>query len=695
MKIDAHIARLNTYLLNTERVASRDVKKSIEQIGKAKRRGDVEAQTFASELGARAPHIAASQLRRVGADLTRWGLLSQDGIRAAAPQSSRTNVEAVGGELETVPQQQARNQGRTREQMRSSPLSAGPPASTAESAARASGLLMEVVAAQPSEASHVESGKSFALLVTDAEILAAAKAGHSIEWNPQKFPGIFIKPPDNENSVEFFRKVAAALDEIRGETAGFSKSPTGEALLRGLSAQHMMFPEKRVVILGQSESPTGDAACEGEEYAVNYMTEPGERETFVPAWDGPNISYAFDQERGCVVFKNGAGTGSAVFLKEDFGSHQYRTLAMHELTHAYHTLHGNILADFTLDSPDPGKPNATGAMATEETRTTGVGKFFSNPISQSANDIETGDQIKLIYALNSGNAVDDPWERNLADDKGSKRSNLNPTLVPQSFPKTSHKKLESLRASADRAFLKAETKRLRTLQKSCGRHDSEGVRSKRDAQEAMYLETIRLYEKGRYGAAFQLIKRFPKDMLAHLPESKADALQIQNLCAMVKTRYREAVQERLASIRFDPFTANYCDMLQIAAADTEVMWKSLPTSPLLSLLSDVAQVDQRESSPDKILKKLSDIYKKAVYSPRADLAVKCERNGREDAELQTFISQAYAIDLKDVPKQIPVIQADFKRYKPIIDELFLFQADKSSRISEWQLERANQPDDMA
>jgi hypothetical protein len=430
----------------------------------------------------------------------------------------------------------------------------------------------------------------------------------------------------------------------------------------------------------------------------NPNTEVKKKSLDVINGNAATLQCKSDDPGNKIHFINGSGTSAAIYVKDAVLTLFLTSTIMHELTHAHHYLHGNVYSDNQADAPS--LPNAKGRHATEEIRTTGVGKFFNNPLAQVANEIEAGRGFWVSYGYNFGYAISDPWEKNSADDDKNESSSKRRSETPNNLPKTSELKLNVLREETDRLFFTNEAARLSNLQRTRGNiaedialemNQAPSLSEKWAAQEALYLETMRLYQEKRYGAAMQLVKSFPSDMLAHLhPSSKAERLQTKNLCEMVAIRYRETVQSRLAMIRFDPIMYLYHNEMQahelgkenFSLSHIKLLLKALGVKPPLNL-QDYTSIE--------MLSKLSDFFERDVFSKISSLA---QNSGPKGYVLRKILGEVYGLKPAHVKHQIPAILANFQRNRSSIDDLFLYRMDRSERISGYQLALATTPDHL-
>lgn len=619
MKLDGHIGRIKSYLEGSDSVKRGDVKHSIEKVGKAMRRGDMQAQNFVRELGANAQRISASQLSPVSKYLQREGLLPEGA--ANAPESlspgSQTSVDG---------------KARPPRQSRSSWFGLGKPRpSSTDSTPTVELLIRTESSASPSVVRRTENKQPALRPPTQEEIIAAANKSHSIQWNPE-YPGIFIQPPA-EGPVEFFDKVSAALNEIKGGVTGFAKLPSGEALLRGISAQYLMYPDenKKVVLaLATDSNPLAERTM-AVTLDVDFYVDADGKEKSRPPKNEIYATPASDSKGD--FLRPSAGSGAVVYLKKDNAA----GTIYHELTHAFHIVHGNVYGGGSDGDPAPGVRNATGLHATEEVRTTGFGVYVGEAISEASGQLEADGTPEQHYGANYGYNVP-RWESSSAASDASRAA---------------------LRKDADAGFLHNEGQRLsdhvenykeRRRTDTSRETVSQGLAWKREAQVEMYSEAMRLYKNERYGAAFHLVKNFPKDMLHHLSAPSKEPLQIQNLCSMVINRYREVVQEKMAGIRFDVLSEDYYTRLRDVRVDPNNA--HLSSDEVIQLAFDY-------------IRGLQDYFH--------------EGGATGDA----FVDYL-AAKLKSTPDEARAtfeeLMTNFRDNRAAIDELFKFQADRSEAI---------------
>jgi hypothetical protein len=212
-------------------------------------------------------------------------------------------------------------------------------------------------------------------------------------------PGIGV---DSRGGEVFRRQVLSALQKLRA-------APTGRAVLDQVASIHAMYPEKGVVITPTS-GPTATLGTWREPASAfplkNFMATAVARPTgdaFMPFAAGPGVDTAV------VLFNPGQGRDYA--HDPDMGTRTPDLAHVdlgHELVHANRFLHGAAysvpMGDSTVDRNTP--------AAEEELRTTGVGPWRDEPISENAMRRELGLAERLSYVGNRGTRLREPLEKN-------------------------------------------------------------------------------------------------------------------------------------------------------------------------------------------------------------------------------------------------------------------------------------------
>jgi hypothetical protein len=523
--------------------------------------------------------------------------------------------------------------------------------------------------------------------LTNEQIIAAAQSNRCIEWNPAKYPGIYILPPANDDSVSFFKNVCAQLDMMLGTNNGIARTPSANAVLKGLSAQHLMYQDKVVVITSTSKyiEKTQD------KYACVFAAKIDRTANGLVLNDDVRMHTHLTQElhnrkfaakstvNGLSTIQHGPGVSVLVFVKGSNDIAGQSIALAHELVHAHHFMHGNVYAHEPQNPGIPFESNSIGWLVTEEVRTRGIGKYIESPLSENAISIELGHPYLDSYDRNFGYHIEDPWENNTND---AVRKITDSVEVPRpTGPKTSSVKLMHQRELADANFLSHQLDVLQQLQRSTQDQKffpDHAVRIKWSAQYDMYREVVRLSQKGRYSAAAALVRQFPNNMLALTSLSKLDqGLEINNLSSLVLIRYRENIQGRFNQIKSDCVTNKYYWALQSCIQQQGDLYVRSTQA-----LHKMFGVSFDQASAAEISKQISLVFDKlqpAVMSSEFvdnDLWTKEELCGWFDCTLE------------QLEKKWPSIVENFHIQKPHIDAVFLYQLDRSEVLSEEQIKLA-------
>lgn len=226
------------------------------------------------------------------------------------------------------------------------------------------------------------------------------KSKAKVEQASASSSGVYV---DSDSSDSFKLNTDQALNRL-------SKIPTGRATIRQIDSLHTMYPEKRVVITPSQKPNSATVAT----WHAPKSIQPNftYRETVVARPTGDPF----------MPWVAGRGADSAVIIFNDQQGHDYSrdphrgkpdsaysfvTLG-HELIHASHVLHGNQynvpLGNPACDSDNP--------AAEEELRTTGVGPWRDEPLSENAMRRELGLPERASYCGNEGTRLRPPPEQN-------------------------------------------------------------------------------------------------------------------------------------------------------------------------------------------------------------------------------------------------------------------------------------------
>jgi hypothetical protein len=207
---------------------------------------------------------------------------------------------------------------------------------------------------------------------------------------------------DLRGGPAFRGQVISALQKLR-------TAPTGQAVLNQVASIHQMYPEKRVVItpatgptatLGTWHHPK--SAAPGQNFLDTVVAKPTQ-DAFMPFVAGPGVDTAV------VLFnpKNGRDYANDPHHGQPAPQLSHVELG-HELIHASRYLHGAAYAipmgDSTADRNTP--------AAEEELRTTGVGPWRNEPISENALRRDLGLPERQSYVGNRGTRLREPLEKN-------------------------------------------------------------------------------------------------------------------------------------------------------------------------------------------------------------------------------------------------------------------------------------------
>ncbi|AMP07033.1 M91 family zinc metallopeptidase [Collimonas pratensis] len=221
---------------------------------------------------------------------------------------------------------------------------------------------------------------------------------------PTGVPGVYV---DHAASDTFKQKTGEALRRL-------GNIPTGRAVLKQVQSIHEMHTEKRVVIRD------GGAMGHGSATAAAWNAP----KHILPGFNSLETAVARQTEDPFMPFVAGSGVDTAVVLFNAEQGHNYAdnphtgecdaSLAFvdlgHELIHANRLLHG---AQYAVPIGNPSY-DGNNPAAEEELRTTGVGPWRDEPISDNAMRRELGLTERASYVGNQGIRLRQPSEKNSA-----------------------------------------------------------------------------------------------------------------------------------------------------------------------------------------------------------------------------------------------------------------------------------------